>query len=61
MKNDLNKLGTFKATKDGLVEIPDKPIIYHHLGKDYLVKPDDPLYGVIKSYDKNYDCVDSEL
>ena len=53
------KTGTFAVTKDGLVEVPDKPIVYHRLGKNYIVNPEDPMYQTIKSYG-DYDCVNDE-
>jgi hypothetical protein len=48
----INKLGTFKATKDGLVEIPPKPVMANIDGEDIIIYPENSMYNTIVSYGK---------
>jgi hypothetical protein len=54
--------GTFKATKNGLVEVKDKPIKVTINGKTTIVNPDNPFYNTVSYYSKSveYDVEDKE-
>lgn len=52
--------GKFKVTDKGLVEIPDKPIKVRSGGKTFTIKPSNPFYNMVLTYDKQFKELDPE-
>ena len=53
--------GTFKATKDGLVEIPQKWIRAEIDGETIFITPKNPLYSVVSAYGKSEEVTLDEV
>lgn len=52
--------GNFKATKEGLMKVADKPIKITTGDKTFTIQPDNPFYETVLAYDDQFKSKNSE-